>query len=250
MKKIVTLALMMAMTVGAMAQTVTTWEDESMQKQLQAMELGEIEFTPKEYYRILHGKPELLNLWLGDNYAVYDHNWHWAGFHSGYRWDFNQDKSKAQNVFPNRVAYAVVDSLTAAKILSMRDTLLHQVERELARAADCEIDLYYPIYKELFDEYDKNVTLSLTNYLVNCGSFANSSFQPGDQLGIKDNTILELNKLRELVTNTHNAYMESTMKEEMYNDILDKYKKLAWMVSLNEKATRPFLRQQHQLKPW
>ena len=246
MKKFFSLLIMAMVTIGINAQSVTTWYNESMQKQLQAMELGEVEFTPKEYYRFLHGKPDALNLWLGDNYAVYDHNWHWAGLHSGFRWDFNAEKSKAQNVFPYRLAYTATDSLTANRILAMRDTLLNQVEREVARAADCEIDLYYPVYKDLFDKYDSNITCSLTDYLVNCGSFVNSSFQPGDKLGIKENTILELNKIRELVTNTHNAYMESTLKEEMYNDILDKYKKLAWMVSLNEKASRCFVNKQTQ----
>ena len=142
-----TLLLTACMAVSALAQTVVY--DKSRQRQWQAMELGEIDFHPKEYYRIMHGEPEALNLWMGDSYAVYDHNWHWRGFHSGWSWDFNADKSTAVNLAPKRLAALAEFYLTDKQYEEMMDTINHQVQRELSRAADCEIDKYYEAKEHL-----------------------------------------------------------------------------------------------------
>ena len=223
MKKIFFLSLLITAAFAAKGIAQTPVYDESRQKQWQAMELGEIEFTPKEYYRIMHGKPEVLNLWLGDNYAVYDHNWHWAGLHSGFRWDFNAEKSKAVNVSPKRLAALVEYALTDLQYKEMMDTLNHQFQRELSKAADCEIDKYFDAYKPDFDRYEKSIADLMTRYIVGSGA---SSAGRADKFNILDDAISELNFLRETANNTHSAYMESMLKEEVYADVLERYKKL------------------------
>lgn len=231
------LMILAALLITAQGFAQEQWDDESMQKQLQAMELGDIEFTPKEYYRILHGKPEPLNFGLGDSYSVYDHEWQWGGIHhTGMRWNFKPNKSIAKNVFPKRVEYTAADSITAWFSEEMMDTLAHQATREIGRAADCTLDLYYDAYSDLFDKYDKNITDNLSSYLVSSGKMVDGTFVVGDKMGIKDKTILELNKLREMVANTHSAYMESTLKEEIYSMLLQDYKKLNKMVLLHRKV--------------
>lgn len=211
------------MAVPNMSNAQTIVYDESRQKQWQAMELGKIEFTPKEYYRIMHGEPEALNLWLGDRYAVYDHEWEWAGLHSGWTWTFNANKSKAVNVSPKRLAALAEFALTEKKYEEMMDTLNHQFQRELSRAADCEIDKYYDAYKPDFDRYDKSIADLMARYIVRCGD---SSTERGDRLNILDDAVSDLQFLRETVSNTHSAYMESMLKEEVYADVLERYKKL------------------------
>ena len=216
-----TLLLTACMAVGALAQTVVY--DKSRQRQWQAMELGEIDFHPKEYYRIMHGEPEALNLWMGDSYAVYDHNWHWRGFHSGWSWDFNADKSTAVNLAPKRLAALAEFYLTDKQYEEMMDTINHQVQRELSRAADCEIDKYYEAYRPSFQLYEESIADLLTRYIVGSGA---SSAGAADKFNELDNMVGELRVLRETASNTHGAYMESMLKEEVYADVLERYKKL------------------------
>ena len=220
MKRILTIIMAM-MTLNSLAQTPVY--DKSRQRQWQAMELGEIDFTPKEYYRIFHGEPEALNLWLGDRYAIYDHKWEWAGFHSGWTWKFNAEKSKAVNLAPKRMAALAELYLIDKQYEEMMDTLNHQVMRELSRAADCEIDKYYEAYKPTFQKYDSNIADLLTRYIVASGA---CSIGGADKLNVLDEMVDELRVLRETTTNTHNAYMESMLKEEVYADVLERYKKL------------------------
>lgn len=221
MKRIYTLLLTACLVCNAMAQSIVY--DKSRQRQWQAIELGEIDFYPKEYYRIMHGEPELLNLWMGDSYAVYDHNWHWAGFHSGFRWDFNAEKSKAVNLAPKRLAALAEFYLIDKQYEEMMDTINHQVQRELSRAADCEIDKYYEAYRPSYQLYEESISKLLTRYIVGSGA---SSAGAADKFNELDNMVDEIRVLRETVSNTHNAYMESMLKEEVYADILERYKKL------------------------
>lgn len=223
MKTLYFLTLLMAMIVIKPGYAQTIVYDESRQKQWQAMELGKIEFTPKEYYRIMHGEPEVLNLWLGDRYAVYDHEWEWAGLHSGWTWTFNANKSKAVNVSPKRLAALAEYALTEQKYKEMMDTLNHQFQRELSRAVDCEIDRYYEAYKASFQQYERSIADMMTRYIVGSGA---SSAGAGDKFNILDDAISEYNFLHETVNNTHSAYMESMLKEEVYADVLERYKKL------------------------
>ena len=221
MRKIFTILLTACLALDAVAQSVVY--DKSRQRQWQAMELGEIDFYPKEYYRIMHGKPEALNLWMGDSYSVYDHNWHWAGFHSGYRWDFNAEKSTAVNLAPKRLAALAEFYLTDKQYEEMMDTINHQVQRELSRAADCEIDKYYEAYRPSFQLYEESITDLLTRYIVGSGAGPAGA---ADRFNELDNMVAELNVLRETASNTHGAYMESMLKEEVYADVLERYKRL------------------------
>ena len=238
MKKTMTLLLMACLTLNVLAQTVVY--DKSRQRQWQAMELGEIDFHPKEYYRIMHGEPEALNLWMGDSYAVYDHNWHWAGLHSGFRWDFNAEKSTAVNVAPKRLAALAEFYLTDKQYEEMMDTINNQLLRELSRAADCEIDKYYEAYRPSYQLYETSICDLMARYVeystpTYCGA--------PDDFHEMDNMVDELRVLRETVSNTHDAYMESMLKEEVYADVLERYKrlnkKLFWRVfALEGKSKR------------
>ncbi len=223
MRTIYFFTLIMALAMSKWCHAQTTVYDESRQKQWQAMELGEIEFTPKEYYRIMHGEPEILNLWLGDNYAVYDHNWHWEGIYSGFRWDFNAEKSKAVNVSPKRLAALAEYSLIEKQYKEMMDTISHQFQRELSRAADCEIDKYYDAYQPEFSRYQRAIDNLITRYTVNSAALTNGNI---DKLNVLDEALNEYAFLNETVSNTHSAYMESMLKEEVYADVLKRYKKL------------------------
>ena len=237
MKKTMTLLLMACLTLKALSQTPVY--DKSRQRQWQAMELGEMDFHPKEYYRIMHGKPEELNLWQGDSYAVYDHNWHWHGLNSGWSWDFNEDKSTAANLAPKRMAALVELYLADKQYEEMMDTINHQVQRELSRAADCEMDKYYDAYRPSYQLYEESITDLMTRYIVGSGA---SSAGVADKFNELDNMVDELRVLRETAANTHGAYMESMLKEEVYADVLERYKrlnkKLFWRVFALEGKSR------------
>ena len=223
MKTIYLFAFVMALaaTKPCLAQTVVY--DESRKKQWQAMELGSIDFTPKEYYRIMHGEPEAENLWMGDRYAVYDHKWQWSGLHSGWTWKFNAEKSKAVNVSPKRLAALAEYALIDLQYKEMMDSLNHQFQRELSRAADCEIDKYYDAYQPEFTRYQKAIGGLITRYTASCAATTNGN---PDMLNVLEDTFNEYYLLNEVVENTHSAYMESMLKEEVYADVLEKYKKL------------------------
>ena len=103
------------------------------------------------------------------------------------------------------------------------DTINHQVQRELSRAADCEIDKYYEAYRPSFQLYEESIADLLTRYIVGSGA---SSAGAADKFNELDNMVGELRVLRETASNTHGAYMESMLKEEVYADVLERYKKL------------------------
>ena len=209
-------AVMSVPALDAGAQNIV--EDEDLRKQLQAMELGEIDFSPKTYYRIMHGEPEVLNAWLGDKYAVYDHKWEWAGFHSGFEWKFNQNKSKAINIAPLREAYELEMRLVRDQYREVRDSLVHRMVFEMNKAAACEFDLNYAVYKDEFQKYDDSVIDLMNGYSY--------ILRNKDRYGILGNIQEELDECRQFVGNIHDAYMENASKEEAYSDIRKKYQKL------------------------
>lgn len=213
--------------------------DKSLEHQFMAMELGKIDFTPKEYYRIMHGDPDVLNLWLGDRYAVYDWTWEWAGLHSGFEWKFNANESKARNVNPKRDEVLALEVLADKEFETMMDTIKNEFVRQLALAADCEIDKYYNAYEPMFDKFDDSLTNLISRYFVASG---NGDGTIGDFLNIRDDVLNELSSIRQARSNAHDAYMESTQKDEVYRSVLQRYKdlhkKMVWRVWFLEKNKR------------
>lgn len=197
--------------------------DKSMEHQLKSMELGDLDFKPKEYYNIFHGEPAAENLWSADSYSVYDDHWQWEGFHSHWELKLNKEKSKAKPLNPIRWETDLTDVETKYKFEEMRDSIVHELERQVSLAADCELDKYYNAYKPKFDKYDSSITDLVTAYLVKSGDGMGLI---GDAFGIEEETLDELYSIREARNDAHEAYMESTRKEEVYRDVLDRYQKL------------------------
>lgn len=233
MKKIVLLVTIAGMLAHTYAPAQQPNYDKSMEYQLRSMELGDLEFSPKEYYNIFHGEPAAENLWQADSYSVYDDHWQWEGFNSHWELRLNKKKSKATPLNPLRWETNVVDIETKYKFAEMRDSVTHELQRQVSLAADCEIDLYYNAYKPKFDKYDNSITDLITTYLVKSGDGLGLV---GDAFGIEDETLDEFYSIREARNDAHEAYMESTKKDEVYRDILERYqnlhKKMVWRVMM------------------
>ena len=94
---------------------------------------------------------------------------------------------------------------------------------ELKRIKDEFLDKYYEAYRPSFQLYEESIADLLTRYIVGSGA---SSAGAADKFNELDNMVGELRVLRETASNTHGAYMESMLKEEVYADVLERYKKL------------------------
>lgn len=71
---------------------VPSIHDDQKEKQWTSMENGPWDFAPDWYYYFLH-----------KNYSGAEMYWKWAGFKSGYRVRFKEEKSNVKRIMPVRV---------------------------------------------------------------------------------------------------------------------------------------------------
>ena len=125
-------AAMLAMPITIFAKTPKIHDDQK-EKQWRSMENGPWDFAPDWYYYFLH-----------KNYSGAEMYWKWAGFKSGYRVRFKEEKSNVKRIMPVRV--------TAEETQRQK---LSQVEKERAHI---EVDVTYASYKDDFNRMQDCIT--------------------------------------------------------------------------------------------
>lgn len=127
------------------AQAVT--HDGQKEKQWRSMEIGPWDFAPDWYYYFFH-----------KNYSGAEMYWKWAGFKSGMRVRFKEEKSNVKRIMPTRVVSEETQRQKLDKVEKERAYVEELYKEELAKEADREIDLMYSVYKEEFDRMQDCIT--------------------------------------------------------------------------------------------
>lgn len=114
--------------------------DKQKEKQWKSMENGPWDFAPDWYYFFLH-----------KNYSGAEKYWKWAGFKSGFRVRFKEEKSNIKRIMPVRVLSEETQRQKADKAEAERKQIEELYKEEVAREADRAIDLTYAAYKDEFN---------------------------------------------------------------------------------------------------
>jgi len=188
--------------------------DEGRVAQLKAMELGEINFSPKWYYAFMHNHSTAWNLGLGQNdkYSWYDYEWQWSGFKSGYHLKFKPKKSKATNLQPLRMSGLVTLIDQNKRTKETLDSLREQFNWYTSRETDCVMDKTYPAFKQDFEVLQNRISANLTN----CYALRDCTDNDGQ---IEECTLL-FNMYKEHISTIRSAHMENAYKLQAYNKIL------------------------------
>ena len=111
------------------------------------MENGPWDFSPDWYYYFLH-----------KNYSGAEMYWKWAGFKSGYRVRFKEEKSNVKRIMPVRVTAEETQRQKLGKVEEERKKVEELYNEELVREADRNVDLTYASYKEEFNRMQDCIT--------------------------------------------------------------------------------------------
>lgn len=134
----ITIAILLSVFIGNTAQAQV--HDKQKEKQWKSMENGPWDFAPDWYYFFLH-----------KNYSGAEKYWKWAGFKSGFRVRFKEEKSNIKRIMPVRVLSEETQRQKADKAESERKHIEELYKEEIAREADRAIDLTYAAYKDEFN---------------------------------------------------------------------------------------------------
>ena len=114
--------------------------DKQKEKQWRSMENGPWDFAPDWYYYFLHKK-----------YSGAEMYWKWAGFKSGYRVRFKEEKSNVRRIMPVRVTAEETQRQKVSQAEKERAYVEELYKEELVREADRTVDLTYSAYKDEFN---------------------------------------------------------------------------------------------------
>lgn len=121
--------------------------DDQKEKQWKSMENGPWDFAPDWYYYFLH-----------KNYSGAEMYWKWAGFKSGYRVRFKEEKSNVKRIMPVRVTAEETQRQKLGKVEEERKKVEELYNEELVREADRNVDLTYASYKDEFNRMQDCIT--------------------------------------------------------------------------------------------
>lgn len=129
------------------AVTFEVVHDDQKYKQWRSMENGPWEFAPDWYYYFLHKK-----------YSGAEMYWKWAGFKSGYRVRFKEEKSDIKRIMPVRVTAEETQRQKMKEAEKERKHIEELYKEEVAREADRMVDLTYGSYKDEFNRMQDCIT--------------------------------------------------------------------------------------------
>lgn len=121
--------------------------DDQKYKQWRSMENGPWDFAPDWYYYFLH-----------KNYSGAEMYWKWAGFKSGYRVRFKEEKSNVKRIMPVRVTAEETQRQKMKDVEKERKHIEELYKEELVREADRIADLTYISYKDEFNRMQNCIT--------------------------------------------------------------------------------------------
>ncbi|WP_434738112.1 DUF5045 domain-containing protein [Muribaculum intestinale] len=131
----------------ANAKKTPSIHDDQKEKQWKSMENGPWDFSPDWYYYFLH-----------KNYSGAEMYWKWAGFKSGYRVRFKEEKSNVKRIMPVRVTAEETQRQKVSKVEDERQKVEELYQEELLREADRNVDLTYSAYKDVFNRMQDCIT--------------------------------------------------------------------------------------------
>lgn len=126
---------------------VPSIHDDQKEKQWISMENGPWDFAPDWYYYFLH-----------KNYSGAEMYWKWAGFKSGYRVRFKEEKSNVKRIMPVRVTAEETQRQKLSQVEKERAYVEELYKEELVREADRTVDLTYSSYKDEFNRMQDCIT--------------------------------------------------------------------------------------------
>ncbi len=121
--------------------------DDQKEKQWRSMENGPWDFAPDWYYYFLH-----------KNYSGAEMYWKWAGFKSGYRVRFKEEKSNVKRIMPVRVTAEETQRQKLSQVEKERAHIEELYKEEVAREADRMVDVTYASYKDDFNRMQDCIT--------------------------------------------------------------------------------------------
>lgn len=136
---------LMGMPQALSAQRVV--HDDQKFKQWRSMENGPWDFAPDWYYYFLH-----------KNYSGAEMYWKWAGFKSGYRVRFKEEKSNVKRIMPVRITAEETLRQKVSQVEKERAQIEELYKEELAREADRIVDVTYASYKDEFNRMQDCIT--------------------------------------------------------------------------------------------
>lgn len=139
---------LMGMPQALSAQRVV--HDDQKFKQWRSMENGPWDFAPDWYYYFLH-----------KNYSGTEMYWKWAGFKSGYRVRFKEEKSNVKRIMPVRITAEETQRQKVSQVEKERAQIEELYKEELAREADRIVDVTYVSYKDEFNRMQDCITNGL-----------------------------------------------------------------------------------------
>lgn len=137
----------LALTFPMMSHAQMVRRDNQKQKQWQSMENGPWDFAPDWYYYFLHR-----------NYSGAEMYWKWAGFKSGFRVRFKENKSDIKRTMPTRVVSEETQRQKVKKVEEERQQMEEIYKEELLREADRNVDLTYAAYGDEFSRMQDCIT--------------------------------------------------------------------------------------------
>ena len=137
---------MLAMPMTVFAKTPKIHDDQK-EKQWRSMENGPWDFAPDWYYYFLH-----------KNYSGAEMYWKWAGFKSGYRVRFKEEKSNVKRIMPVRVTAEETQRQKLSQVEKERAHIEELYKEEVAREADRMVDVTYASYKDDFNRMQDCIT--------------------------------------------------------------------------------------------
>ncbi len=154
-------AILMTLSLPVLAKTPAI-HDNQKEKQWLSMENGPWDFAPDWYYYFLHR-----------NYSGAEMYWKWAGFKSGYRVRFREEKSNVKRIMPVRITAEETQRQKLSQAEKERAYIEELYKEELVREADRNVDLTYASYK---DEFNRMQT-SISDGLLYCLHKSNGKLQ-------------------------------------------------------------------------
>ena len=124
--------------------------DEQKEKQWRSMENGPWDFAPDWYYWLMH-----------NSYSGASTYWAWRGFHSGLHVRFRESDSNVKRIMPTRVISEETQRQKMKEVETERAMIQELYDEDVARAADRNVDVVYPSFKDDFNRMQESISEGL-----------------------------------------------------------------------------------------
>ena len=114
------------------------------------MENGPWDFAPDWYYYLFH-----------QNYSGASTYWAWRGLESGLHVRFRESDSNVKRIMPTRVVSEETQRQKVKEVETERAKIQELYDEDVARAADRNVDVVYPSFKDDFNRMQESISEGL-----------------------------------------------------------------------------------------